>query len=171
MMGKEKLTPPKEPVVAAPMAARAVALCEGCPMAKFCAIKAVAPCETPVEQAVQIESAGGGYDGAMLDKPVQTSYRKELMDDTQPFVMANLQKKKESPPKPKQAPMRPAPKPHAVSPRAQRPTPKVTPPKPAAMPRPKPERRESGSGDVIADILLSMIATRSDTTRRSKKSV
>jgi hypothetical protein len=168
---KERLPLKPRPMTTEPMAARAVALCEGCPMAKFCAIKTVAPCETPVQRETQIES-GGDYSGGSLDKPVavQMSYRRELMDDRVPFVMANLQKKKEQI----------APRPTPVSQQstavrsATRMTLQPTPvrqaaPTPKKLPT-KPERRNETS-DIVADILVSLFGVQSITSAHAKKSV
>lgn len=150
---KERLAERKKPTPAKPMAARAVSLCEGCPMVKFCVVKDTGVCPSP-------EVAMGGGDCAVAPK---VSYRKELMDDSIDTVMAKLQPAS-------------APKPKALPPRAiARPKPA---PQPAAIPRSatKPKaierapRRQAGESmpDVLADILLSTFATKSLSTARSK---
>lgn len=172
MNTKEILRKPGDMTAAAPMAARAVALCEGCPTAKFCAVKTIAPCETPEVKTVRIE-AGGGYEDSSLDKPIQTSYRKELFDPSQEFVMANLQKKKEIHlPASKPIPPRPAAVPAVVKPIA-RPS-SVTPKRPAPSPvrkRPPVQERRPEATDILADILASMIGVSGIATARAKKSV
>ena len=64
------------------MAARAVALCEGCPMAKFCTTKQPGSCHPEIQQ----------HDGILeqvADVPERPrSYLKELLDDNKPVVMA-----------------------------------------------------------------------------------
>lgn len=170
MNTKERLMKPLETSARAPMAARAVALCEGCPMAKFCVIKTVAPCETRVQQEAHIESGGGDFGGANLDKPVRTSYRDDLMDPLKPVVMAELQKKKEMM-TPKLAKMAsptslivPQPKAVPSSPK------KITLP---TRPVKKLPTRENGdrTSDVLADILVSMFGVGSLATAHTKKSV
>lgn len=169
---KERLPLQREKAAAAPMAARAVALCEGCPMAKFCVIKEVAPCETPLQRGEQIESGGGESGGSALDKPLppRTSYREALMDDSVPFVMANLQKKKETAlPRPQPAPPRPV----VTRPPKHTAAPSPTPARPVASPTkkvPMAERR-SGTSDIVADILVSLFGVQSLTSARVKKGV
>lgn len=111
----------RKPVAVAPnIAARAVALCEGCPMAKFCMTKNTGDCPPPQVKQQMIERA---IDGGGEPAPIR-SYRKELLDDSVPVVMANLQKK----PQPK----RPEPRPTHL-------------PLPKAVPKPtikSPEKRE-----------------------------
>jgi|GEM_PF-840129 len=155
--------------VAPPMAARAVAICEGCPLAKFCATKAVSPCESPQVRTLQIEHLGGDYGGSSLDKPVEFSYRKQLMDDTVPFVMADLRKKKEA----QVAQTRRVvsrqnipsqtgtPKPTIASKRTGKPPLKVG----------KPEVKRTESADILADILVSMLGVSSMSTSLAKKKV
>lgn len=70
--------------VNAAMASRAVLLCEGCPMAQFCAKKQSRPCEAVAEQHVS-EGTGGG-DRAPVAEP--HDYRKQLADDTLSIVIA-----------------------------------------------------------------------------------
>lgn len=112
----------RRPVVVAPdIAARAVALCEGCPMAKFCMTKNTGDCLPQVKQQM-IERP---IDGGGVPAPIR-SYRKDLLDDSVPVVMANLQKK----PQPK----RPEPRPTHL------PLPKAV-PKPTIKPLEKRERR------------------------------
>ena len=64
------------------MAARAVALCEGCPMAKFCTTKQPGNCPPEIQQ----------FDGIVeqaQDMPERPkSYLKDLLDDRKPVVMA-----------------------------------------------------------------------------------
>lgn len=150
---KERLAVRKKLPVAVPMAARAVAICEGCPMAKFCAVKDANLCPSP-EAAV-----GGEYATASLDLP-KLSYRKELMDDDVPFVAAKLQPASLPKPMPKQAPrlqaapslsMPPVAKPKQV------PMPRVV-KKPIEVPR-----RPDGEtvGDILADIMISTFSARS----------
>ena len=168
MSTMEILRERRDVATAQPMAARAVALCEGCPLAKFCATKAVAPCETPQARTQQVEISGGDFGGGSLDKPVVTSYRAQLMDDKIPFVMADLQKKKEQRPLPPTLTLRPKfmpqtkiEKPHMKS----QPVVKL-PVKPRTA-----EHREAGSADILADILMSMIGISSLSTLRDKKRV
>lgn len=167
---QEKLSSRRETTATVPMASRAVALCEGCPIAKFCVIKQVAPCETSVQRETQIESGGGDYSGGLLDKPVtvQASYRRELMDDKIPFVMANLQKKKDI------APSQPSlQKSMAVTP------PRPLPPRPTPHNIVKPAARQTSTRreqrndapDIVADILVSLFGVQSMTSTRTKKSV
>lgn len=141
-------------------------------MAKFCAVKTVAPCETPEAKTVRIE-AGGGYEDPSLDKPVQTSYRKELFDPSQEFVMANLQKKKEiQPPAPKPMSLRPAASPVAAKPRIQPPAAALK--RPASAParrKQSAQERRPEATDLVADILASMIGVSGIATARTKKSV
>lgn len=169
MKTKEQLRTPRDLDVAVPMAARAVALCEGCPMAKFCAVRVVAPCETPQERNEQIDAGGGGYEAVAQqpEMPVRRSYRNELMDDSLPLVMAKLQKKKEPlpvfrPPAVKKA--------EAVTHAVAKPRPAVPPRKPTP-PRPRRETAGEGTGDILADIMLSMLSVRAVATSRARKSV
>lgn len=81
---KEKLVVANAQKVAAPMAARAVGLCEGCPMARFCKKRGSENCPSPAELA----SAG-----ANELRSIKTSYRRELMDDSVPFVRAEVRPK------------------------------------------------------------------------------
>ena len=64
------------------MAARAVALCEGCPMAKFCTTKQPGNCPPEVLQF-------DGFVEQARDMPERPkSYLKDLLDDSKPVVMA-----------------------------------------------------------------------------------
>jgi hypothetical protein len=162
MNSKERLLKPRDLNAMEPMAARAVALCEGCPVAKFCVIKAVAPCETPVQQEAQIESGGGGYEGPVLDKPVRTSYRNELFDMSKKLVMAEVQKLQ----KPKEI-ARPKPQPishpsnQVVVPQKKVIRPSVAPVKqvPHRM-----ERSGEGGAGILAGIIASMIGVKDSTS-------
>ncbi len=170
----EKLRERSRPAAAAPMAARAVGLCEGCPVAKFCVIKAVAPCETSGQQEAHIESSGGEYSGANLDKPVRLSYRDDLMS-SKPVVMAELQKRKETisqiqpsaPVQPQAVSQRPPSRPASA---------KVPPRKVPAAPTarsktPVSPKNGERTSDVVADILVSLFGVGSLATAQAKKSV
>lgn len=167
MKNPERLRRPATPSAISPMAARAVGLCEGCPLAKFCAIKPVAPCETEASREDRIETSGGSYDGNLvpeLDKPVTLSYRKQLMDDTIPTVVADLRKRKDiRPPVPRWISSVPAAASTQSPPSRNR---RVTPKQPPHVERPP----ESGAG-IVADILVSMIGVSAIATARGKKSV
>lgn len=154
----------KDSTTAQPMAARVVAICEGCPLAKFCATKAVAPCETTEVRTQYIESTSGDYGGTVRDEPVQLSYRTQLLDDTIPIVMANLQKKKDLRPQPSRA---------KVTPPAATATSRMKSQAPKKMPKRATSREvaQVGSADILADILVSMIGVSSMTTARDKKKV
>lgn len=135
------------PEVPQKMAAGAVNLCMGCPLANICPTKT--PGECPPQLTEQIDDYGGGD----YAPPVKTSYLKELLDDRQPTVMANLVKKPVSTPKL-------APKP---SPAPPRPTPLIT-PKPAKKPQPPkrpPQYAHEQLGEAIADIFYGLFAVRS----------
>ena len=153
-----------------PMAARAIGICEGCPVAQFCVVKAVAPCETPAVKEMHIDAAGGGYDGSTLDKPVQMSYRKELKDDGIDIVMANMQKAKEL------QSIRAMPTERAVKsvtqPRKNIDKPKVSSSTstPIAV-KPKSKERSESEADLIAGIFMSMIGVKGIATARAQKSV
>ena len=150
-----------------PLATRAVALCEGCPMAKFCAIKTISPCETASAQQTRIES-GGEYEGIIAPSLPKRSYKEELMNDAIPIVMADLQKKKELPVPP--TPKLPLSVKSPLPPRAL--TPQHT--SPPRVPRTantfqQPEVGEPGT--LLADIIASLIGVRGIATSRGKKSV
>ncbi|MEO5949717.1 MAG: hypothetical protein ABIP74_04905 [Candidatus Saccharimonas sp.] len=149
-----------------PMASRAVAICEGCPMAKFCATKTVAPCESTEVRAQQIEDSGGEYITGNHDKPIELSYRKQLMDDKIPLVLANLHKKKEQP----LLPTRPS----SIPPISKRVVPQSRARPMIATPTSKPKAPEATQGksaDLLADILVSMMGISSLSTVRDKKRV
>ena len=76
-MSERTKTLERPTTMAAPaMAARAVALCEGCPMARFCVTKNSGECPPEVVAPETDQSV---------------SYRDALQDDGRPVVMANLQ--------------------------------------------------------------------------------
>lgn len=161
------------PAVAAPMAARAVGLCEGCPVAKFCVVKAIAPCDTTVQQTAHIES-GGEWSGANIDKPVRVSYRDELLS-SKPIVMAELQKKKESTPvasahisvPSRQVAQRSTPKVARSGPASSK---TITPAAPRHVRAVTPEKTQ-GTSDLLADIFVSMLGVGGLATAKTKKSV
>ena len=165
----EKLIEQKKPVPQIPMAARAVALCEGCPMAKFCVVKDVAPCETTAVKEMHID-ASGGYDSPTIDKPIRTSYRGDLFDPAKLTVMAELQKKKE------QQQVQTKPVARTANPTLQ-PMKKAEQPKPPrAAParvtaKPTRERQTESEADLIAGIFMSMIGVKGIATARAQKSV
>lgn len=104
---KEKIVRSRDVVV--PMAARAIALCEGCPMAKFCKVEGTGDCPPPEV----LESAAADY------TPV--SYKNQLMDDSVNTVMANLKPKpiikppqKPVAPKPVKKPVQNKPRPQPI---------------------------------------------------------
>lgn len=165
----ERLIEQKKPASQIAMAARAVSLCEGCPMAKFCVVKEVAPCETPQVKQMHIESGEDSY-GAMLDKPVRESYLEDLFDPIKLTVMAELQKKKEQQQLQSKL-LAPTAKP------ALQPVKKAEQSKP---PRPVPvrfaakstgERQTESEPDLIAGIFMSMIGVKGIATVRAQKSV
>lgn len=152
-----------------PMAARAVALCEGCPMAKFCVVKSVAPCETTTVREMHIEAGGGGYDGLMLDKPVRTSYRDDLLDPSKNLVMAELQKLQ----KPKemvQLPPTPRPPVSVVS-MKKKPQESTRPPLAQPKPMSRIERRGEGGAGILAGIIASMVGVNDTSSSSMKKKV
>jgi len=156
MNSKEKLSRPRDIHAAEPMAARAVALCEGCPMAKFCVVKTVAPCETTAVKQMHIEAGGGGYDGPMLDKPVRISYRDDLLnpDPSKNLVMAELQKLQ----KPKEI-VRPQPQPVSRSQMSAASQQKklVRPVASVIKPAPRVERSGEGGAGILASIIASIV--------------
>ena len=121
----------KRPLVAPPMAMRAIALCEGCPMAKFCSVKGSGDCPPP--EVLEVAS-GGDFDAAET-----TSYKNQLLDNSQNVVMANLKRK-------------PAPVPEKV---AKPPTPKPV-KKPAPKPAPK-QRPHNRTGEKLIDCIAENI--------------
>lgn len=79
--------PDGRPGASGPMAARAVALCEGCPMQMFCQTRGSGDC--PPERS--------GYDGGAADNPPKLSYLDELADDSIGTVIAQLAPKQKPP--------------------------------------------------------------------------
>lgn len=165
----EKLSAPRDLTAAGPMAARAMALCEGCPMAKFCVVKDVAPCETPVVKNLHIE-AGGGYDGSTLDKPIRTSYRADLFDDSKLTIMADLQKQKEKQKIQTKPVERSSTHISQLSNKVQQPDQPRAATKPITK-KPTAERVGERAPDLIARIFMSMIGVNGLATVKAKKSV
>ncbi len=77
--------------ISQPLAARAVALCEGCPMAKFCVT------ERPGECPPDIRQFDGSVEQPMTMSQPPKSYRKQLRDDSQLVVMATPRKVEQPP--------------------------------------------------------------------------
>lgn len=76
-MSERMKTLERPTTVSAPaMAARAVALCEGCPMARFCVTKSTGECPPEVVVPEVVE---------------KVSYRDALQDEGQSMVMASMQ--------------------------------------------------------------------------------
>lgn len=154
----------RRPRIAEPLSARAVALCEGCPMAALCASMAVAPCETVTPRVEHIEQ-DGDYVAYGRDKPVVRSYRNELMNDAMPIVMADIRKKGEQNAQPTR---------HVRT--AAQPPPRMPPP--PTLPRVvRPqvtavsERHRGESAGIVADILASMLGVHAIATSQTKKKV
>lgn len=87
LMKEPEMLLPRKQAVQSEIASRAVALCEGCPMAKLCASKNTGKCPPPEVKQQMLESIDIG-DGGANTAPV--SYRKQLLDDSIPSVMAQL---------------------------------------------------------------------------------
>lgn len=171
MNSKERLIRPRDFSAKEPMAARAVALCEGCPMAKFCVVKTVAPCETISVREMHIEAGGGGYDGSMPDKPVRTSYRDDLLnpDPSKNLVMAELQRLR----KPKEV-IQPPPTPRSPVPVVslkRKPQTPLRPPVVQAKPVPRIERSGEGSAGILAGIIASMVGVKDASSSSTQKRV
>lgn len=150
------------PEVPQKMAAGALNLCMGCPLANICPTKT--PGECPPQLAEQVVEYSGDGDYA----PIKTSYMSELLDDSKPTVMANLIKKPVPPPKrtPKAAlPIHPPvlPAPHSTPPKS-----------PKQPPKPRPNRSPAYPheqlGEAIADIFYAMLSVRSLKSTTSKQS-
>ncbi len=142
------------PDVPPKLAGSAVNLCMGCPLANIC------PTKTPGECPPQLAEQIGDYGGGDYAPVIKASYLKELLDDSQPTVMANLVKKPTQKPKPIPKPVpKPAPAP-----------PKSNPPKPPAhirsakKPQPAqhpPKHPHEYIGEAIADIFYGLFAVQS----------
>lgn len=150
------------PEVPQKMAAGAVNLCMGCPLANICPTKT--PGECPPQLAKQVVEYGGDGDYA----PVKTSYMSELLDDSKPTVMANLIRKPVPPPKrtPKAVlPSRPPVLPvlRSASLKSPKQPPKPRPKRPPAYPHEQ-------LGEAIADIFYAMLSVRSLKSITSKQS-
>ena len=149
-----------------PLATRAVKLCEGCPMAALCSTLAIAPCETP-EPPHEASDGGGDYSLPPTRPEVQSkrSYRKELMDDSIPIVMASPTKQRQITPKPivsiqsesiaKTPPALVRPNPIHIR---KRPVPQV-------------ERRNGEETTIVAEILASLFSVHAIATSHTKKGV
>jgi len=165
----ERLTEQRKLPPQLPMAARAVALCEGCPMAKFCVTKEASPCETPQVRQVHIESGGGGY-GEMIDKPIRESYLEDLFDPTKLTVMAELQKRKEKQRIQAKVIERGANRASAQARKAEIVKSRVQAPVPPKA-KVASERPSENGSDIIAGIFASMIGVNGLATARDKRSV
>ena len=133
------------------MAASALNLCMGCPLAAICPTKTPGECPPALaEKAVEYSAYGGDY-----APPIKTSYLKELLDDSKPTVMAKLARK------PAPAPPRPTRK---LRP-AVAPMPQSVPTKPAKPPKQRlihpPAYPHEQLGEAIADIFYGLFSVQS----------
>ena len=136
--------------VAGPLAARAVALCEGCPMANLCATKQPEECSFPKEQ----------YGDSAPDIPQPpVSYRKDLFDEQKQIVMAKPRLVRPRP--------TPAPRPFARSHGSKPPTPQYRRQPPRVV------HHEASDGESspnkIADILYNFVSVETPKKARAKK--
>lgn len=156
----EMLLPSKQ-AVRSEIASRAVALCEGCPMAKLCASKNTGKCPPPEIKQQMLESIDIG-DGGANTAPV--SYRKQLLDDSIPSVMAQLTPK----PVVKKPEIRPS---HLPLPKAApRPAPMAKLPERRQPPRPMRQQNDmSAIGRAVADIAHLMFGGAESGAGRLKK--
>lgn len=138
----------KSNIAAQPLAMRAVALCEGCPMAALCAAKNTGECPPGLDETYSNAESEG------CSPP--TSYMRELLDDSVPIVRAT---------------------PRPVAPHAPllKTTPPPRPKQPMPLPRtklpPKPPSAPKGEtmAETLADIVVEMLSVRSLKTARVKK--
>lgn len=151
MNTREKLRPRTMTPLAAPLAARAMVLCEQCPMARLCQIRDSDACA----------EVGGAAEYT------RQSYRSELMDNSKPIVMARpriepLQTIEPSEiklpsrsmaPKPPLQPIQFTPTQRVSFPPA--PVRETTPPKERVQPRAAKERTMASA--IIADVLASLL--------------
>ena len=132
------------------MAARAVALCEGCPMAKFCTTKQPGNCPPEIQQ----------FDGIVeqaQDMPERPkSYLKDLLDDRKPVVMATPKRVAET--KNPQRPITRPPKSNASQQQARR---KPIVAQQAAVGESIPQK--------VADVIMDMFGVNSIKRARAKK--
>lgn len=125
----ERLPVRETSAVVRPIAARAVAICEGCPMANFCKKQDAGDCPDSVE-----------YTGTdTVSTPVKASYRRELMDDTVPFVGAQLRQR---------------------PPEASKQKPPASRPKPTPPPARRPARSRESLPEAVAEALLVALGMR-----------
>lgn len=142
------------------IASRAVALCEGCPMAKFCATKSTGDCPPPVVKREMLEMVRDSGPEALP----QASYRTQLLDDSIPSVTATLRRVA---PVKKQMP-RPT---HLELPRAN-PRPVVAKPTPEVKHPPRRPRHDSemtAIGKAVADIVGMLFGGAPHDGARAKK--
>lgn len=138
----------KSNITAQPLATRAVALCEGCPMAALCAAKNTGECPPGLNDTYNASESE--------ERSAPGSYMKELLDDSVPIVRATLRPVVSYVPLPK-----PAPQPH----------PKQPMPTPRTRLSPKPPSTPKGEtmAETLADIVVEMLSVRSLKTARAKK--
>lgn len=134
-------------VMGQPIAMRAVALCEGCPMAALCAGEATQTCPSGYASAyTQVER---GRD------TLPKSYLKELLDDSLPIVRAT--------PRPIQSPQLPRRPPTKPQKAAQEITISRQPRKNKQLPK------GETMADILADMMVDMLGVKSLKAARAKK--
>ena len=138
----ERLATLPDRAAARKIGAGAVGQCVGCPLIELCATKPVPHCEN--DDNVFTPEIGGD-----AEPPAKVSYRKELLDDSLPHVLAKPKRKSlpQVPPKPKQQ-QRPA-----TAPRRQTP---LAPRNKTHAKKGKPHHAET-AGEILADMFAALI--------------
>ena len=171
MIEQLKLKPEitRRPVIAPELAVRAVAICEGCPLATLCKQRDSGVCPSSAElPELQMIDMGGAE---------PTSYRTQLLDDSVGTVMANL-----VPVRPKVQPVVTTPLPRRTPPRAKQSLPMQTRQTKQPLARTQPARRgqvrypqtphTSGRetlGDALADVFALALGRRAVGARHNKR--
>lgn len=144
------------PDVPQKIAAGAVALCVGCPLAAICPTKA--PGECPFDLAEQL------IDDGDYAPPIKTSYLQDLLDDSKPTVMANLVRKPLPPSRPVKA--KPPTKPPVQTPVA-KPVP-IRKKQPKQPPKLRLSYPHEQVGEAIADIFYALFSVDSLASSRKR---